>query len=218
MEINQYNRQPAIKITINELLKYKLILDQERQSYLLNHENKIFRLNLMGVILKKEEIGSITNFYLDDGTAQIIIRLFEEKEHFKKLNIGDAIIIIGKLRVYNKEKYVSPEIIKKINSLWLKVRSLEFKNAIKIDYEEEKLEELTIKKEQFDLKEENIEEDQSLPFQKISRLIKELDQGEGVLIEEILEKSLLNETEELLEKMMEKGDIFQISPGKVKIL
>ncbi len=57
-----------------------------------------------------------------------------------------------------------------------------------------------------------------LPFEKILALIKEIDTGEGVLMEEIIEKSSLQDTEQVLNKMLEKGDIFQIQPGKVKIL
>ena len=48
-------------------------------------------------------------------------------------------------------------------------------------------------------------------------LIKELDPGEGVPIEVIIEKSDLEDAEKLLKKMLEKGDIFQNQPGKVKI-
>ena len=57
-----------------------------------------------------------------------------------------------------------------------------------------------------------------LPIQKLTNLIKELDTGDGVLIEEVISKSPLNDTEQLIEKMLENGDIFQNLPGKVKVL
>ena len=38
------------------------------------------------------------------------------------------------------------------------------------------------------------------------------------MMEEIISKSPLNNTEQLLEKMLESGEIFQNSPGKVKVL
>ena len=67
--------------------------------------------------------------------------------------------------------------------------------------------------------EENIsEEAELLPIQKLTNLIKELDTGDGVLIEEVISKSPLNDTEQLIEKMLENGDIFQNLPGKVKVL
>ena len=57
-----------------------------------------------------------------------------------------------------------------------------------------------------------------LPAEKMMSLIKELDRGQGVLIEELIEKSPLKETELLITKMLENGEIFQNAPGKVKIL
>ena len=57
-----------------------------------------------------------------------------------------------------------------------------------------------------------------LPFQRILGIIKELDNGDGARIDDIIEKSPLKETEDLLQKMLEKGEIFQITSGKVKVL
>ncbi|MBT3465494.1 hypothetical protein HN451_10975, partial [archaeon] len=64
----------------------------------------------------------------------------------------------------------------------------------------------------------DVEENVLLPVQKIINLIKELDPGEGVMIEELISKSMLNDTEKLIEKMLEAGDIYQNLPGKVKVL
>ena len=63
-----------------------------------------------------------------------------------------------------------------------------------------------------------VEEDQEIPFQKLVRLIKELDQGDGVAIENLLEKSSLDHTEQYIQQMLERGDIFQVRPGKIKVL
>ena len=65
---------------------------------------------------------------------------------------------------------------------------------------------------------DNVKEDILLPIEKIKKIIEEMDTGDGVLIEEIISKSPLNDTEEVIEKMLEAGDIFQNLPGKVKVL
>ncbi len=215
---NTFSRHSAIKININKLISGEYIEANEQSSnYLLTEDNqKIFRLNLIAIITKKEINGSITNFLIEDGTGKIILRVFEENKIIQTLNIGDTILIIGKLRTYNQEKYISFEIIKKSNSLWLKVRSLELQNNEnkgKVE-QEEKNKELEDKK----LETKEIKEDFLLPVEKISKLISELDQGEGVLIEEVIEKSPLEKTEQLIEKMLEAGDIFQNSPGRIRIL
>lgn len=245
-------REVAIKTSIKELLFGEFFLDKEgSKNYLLTVDGeKLFRLSIMATIVNKEKHGSITNILVDDGTEKIILRLFEENKQ-SNVSIGDTLLVIGKIRMYNQEKYISPEIIKKINPLWLKVRSLEIKKKtlnklnnieifnvyeqpvnnknIKLDDAAEKNFETisSTKMKNIDLPEKNNHEkyddyeDTEIDFsptQKIKNLIIELDTGNGVLIEDIIECSLFEDTEELIENMLEKGDIFQNTPGKVKVL
>ncbi|MBU1976562.1 MAG: hypothetical protein KKA62_01260 [Nanoarchaeota archaeon] len=279
---NFFLRHTAVKSTIKNILLSDYIQENEDNlNYILTpNKETVFRVNVMAVIVNKEKQGSITNFLIDDGTGKIILRSFEEDQKINLLDIGNLILIIGRVRIYNQEKYLSPEIIKKTRPLWLKLRSLELNitkeqcpeeekieidsflpksinkkevvNKLKVEFKKEPLEKtkeqdqeknkedkinlelrknlpFTASKE--DLIEEIIdeetvaedsleinEEDSLLPVQKLSKLIQELDQGEGVLIEEVIEKSPLDKTEELIEKMLLNGDIFQNMPGKIKVL
>ncbi|HLD72497.1 MAG TPA: hypothetical protein VJA23_02845 [Candidatus Nanoarchaeia archaeon] len=231
-EKKTFSRQIAVKTTFSELLEGEYVKEEEQNpNYLLTKSGeKIYRLNALGVILGKEKLGEIQNFYLDDGTGKIILRSFEANPQWEALEVGDTILVLGKLRVYNQEKYISPEIVKKIDPLWLKVRSLELKELfldkkeIKVEAEEIPIKEIVSANESSE--EELIGEDEivmdekleMLPLEKVKHLIKELDQGSGVLIEELISKSSLNETEQIIEKMLEKGDIFQNLPGRVKVL
>ncbi|MBU0456519.1 MAG: hypothetical protein ABH824_01755 [Nanoarchaeota archaeon] len=259
-------RHPAVKTTIKRLIVGEYVQENDfSPNYLLTKDDqKIYRLNIMAIIVNKESQGSITNILVEDGTEKIIIRSFEENKNIDGLQIGNVILVIGKLRIYNQEKYISPEIIKKIDISWLKLRLLELdefkklkskdminiikeekngekdkenkinenskiliKETIKLQEKndmifEKKIEKKTKEENQQnieeDIIEENIEIDKLLPVQKLSKLISELDKGNGVPIEEIIEVSPLEKTEELLEKMLENGDIFQNMPGKVKVL
>jgi len=230
-----YLRQIAEKINISQLQSGSYIQEDDKTpNYLYTLEGKkIFRINLIGIVVQKEQLGSIGNFLLDDGTGKVVTKFFEEHKSLASINIGDAVIIIGKVRVYNEEKYISPEIIKKIDCRWLKVRSKELiyqtaeqakigvKNTAPKDNLPKKTNNLNTKiTPKTKVSEELIDnqELEILPIKKISKLIKELDKGEGVLIEDILEKSTLENTEKLIENMLEKGDIFQNMPGKVKVL
>ncbi len=233
-----YVRHIAIKTSIGQLLQGTYIQEDENNpNYLLTpSQQKISRLNIIAVILTKEQVGNITNLLVDDGTGSIVIRSFEENLQLQKLQIGDAVLLIGRLRMYNQEKYISPETVKKIDRAWLMVRSLELKKLSE-GIQTKPLQdtpgeiarptpEKTSKEDSTtapieDLSREDQEIDKTselLPVQKMIQLIKELDLGEGVLIEEIIEKSILKESEKLIEKMLENGDIFQIVPGKVKVL
>ena len=248
-QARSYDRQIALKIAVQELLNSQYIQENEQTpNYLLTDSNqKIYRLNVMGIILGKEKQGAITNLLFDDGTGKITLRVFEENGVVNSLNVGDAILSIGKLRIYNQEKYIAPEIMKKIDNLWLKLRALELKELIgeKDAFVEEEKEKIVkeVKENQSEEKDNSktiiekeiinesskiveeiedeitdVKEDELLPVQKIINLIKELDTGEGVMIEELISKSILNDTEQLIEKMLENGDIYQNLPGKVKVL
>lgn len=266
-ENKSFFRFTAEKVSIQQLEEGEYIEDKEHNpNYITIGENrKIFRINVMATLVNKELRGSVTSILIDDGTGKIVLRLFEENKSAMDLEVGDVVQIIGKIRIFNQEKYIFPEIIKKINSAWLKVRHLELQRIIKKNevkkvnrvFLEDKNE---IKKETVLLKktaEENInhfeidmvqrnaqsisgsprletqnehsdlfcvineeieENDPLLPYEKISKLIIQLDKGDGVMIEDILEKSPLEKTEELIEKMLENGEIFQNMPGKVKLL
>ncbi len=70
---------------------------------------------------------------------------------------------------------------------------------------------------------EEVQEEQEvvesqLPSDKIIEYIKEHDSGGGVDMEVIVSEHTFGDTDEILMKMLEKGEIFQISPGKVKVL
>ena len=245
-------RFPAVKVSIKEIEEGEYVEDQEQNPnyIIIKNDYKIFRINLIATLVYKEIRGSISSILIDDGTAKIILRLFEENKISFDLEVGDVIQIIGKVRIYNQEKYIFPEIIKKVNPLWLKVRFIELQKSlikemkekkhsqekslitdkkaieIKIETKSEKAKLEVVLEAQIESKntseevvnEEIEENDPLLPYQKLTKLISQLDNGEGVLIEEVIEKSPLEKTEELLEKMIENGDIFQNMPGKVRVL
>lgn len=205
-----FQRHCAIKVSIKELVDGTYVTEQENNpNYLRTAAGQIlYRVNVVGIILEKKEQGSITTFTLDDGTGTIAARCFEENKNVNVLKIGEAVLLIGKVRMYNQEKYLSPEIIRKISSSWLKVRALEIKknmeNSTPIS---SPLEEGVIEKE-----------NRELPLEKLTKLIKELDQGGGAMIEEVISKSHVEGAERWIELMLEKGEIFQNLPGKIKIL
>lgn len=238
MEPLAQNRAPAIKTSSVEISSGEFYPgDEQNSAYLLTSSGKkLFRVSFFATILQKETIGSVTTFYVDDGLGQLPLRCFEENKNQSLLTIGDVILIIGKIRKYNQEVYISPEIMKKISPLWLKVHSLEISRntLLNLDLEKEKngkkeLETREVEKEKVEIEiveteivEEEIKggdiKEVELPINKLLKLIKELDLGEGVNIEELVQKSFLKDAEHWIEKMLETGDIFQCLPGKVKVL
>lgn len=199
----------AVKMAIGDLLSGQYVAAEgSALNYLLTgKQQRIVRANVLGVLLDKEVIGTVTTLFLDDGSGTLRVRCFEEFKTLPLLIIGKAVLVIGRIREYNGEKYLSPDIVKAVDTKWLRVRALELRQengAVAITAEP--------------IISASPEESTQLPALRLLQLIRELDQGSGVLIDDVVEKSPLTGTEALLEKMIEGGEIFQNMPGKVKVL
>jgi len=159
----------------------------------------------MGVIVSKNK----NQIVVDDGTGQIIVRIFNGQNN-GSISIGRTVLVIGRTNKINNEVYVSSEIVKNIeNTLWLKVRKEELK---------EKKENIPIEGGKIDNSDKKLEEKKSNHQEYIISLIKKLDQDKGALIEEIVTKSSIKKCEELINLLVKNGEIFEVEPGRVKVL
>lgn len=206
-------RQVACKIRIKDIVEGKYVLEEGWQpNYIITKQGqKISRVNLIGTIIFKSADKNLSykSMVLDDGTGSLSIRSFEEKDSISNINVGDIILLIGKLRQYGVEKYIIPEIIKKVqNKGWVELRKMEISSLDKG------------KKEQKDesVVEESVLEKKSNMTNRIFKLIKELDQGDGADTQEVIDKCNSKKAEVSIKKLLELGEIFEIKAGKLKIL
>ncbi len=221
--MNETIRQPrltAVRTSISEINNGTYI-QEENQNYVLTaRQEKLVRVNVLAIVIEKEELGTIRTILLDDGTGQIPLRSFEENKNIAAVQAGDVLMVFGKVRTYNQQKYLSAEMIRKVSPVWLKVRKRElpelFKKKLSSEISPEIVEEMKITFSDKNSEFENVSHD--FPEDKIKQLIKKLDGGQGALVEDLLERSVLPETEARLKKMLEEGEIFQNLPGRVKVL
>lgn len=78
---------------------------------------EISRVRLLGTVVSKfvaedEKYAAVT---LDDGSDTIRLKTFKTTKPLDSLNVGDMVDVIGKLREYEGEKYMIPEIARKVN-------------------------------------------------------------------------------------------------------
>ncbi len=209
-------RQTAYKVRIYDIVNSEYITQEGWQpNYLDINGRKVARINVMGVVVLKAGDDNIT---IDDGTGKISLRVFENNKVLEKVAVGDIVLCIGKPREFNSEKYILPEIVRKIHdSKWLELRKKELSQEAGQEQETEQRKEESEKRgEQEKVKDkESVEEDK---FDKVLKTIKGLDSGEGVTAEEIISESGQEETEQTLHLLLEKGEIFEIKPGKYKVL
>ncbi len=124
-------RATAVKVKLNELINSEFIKNEGEIGYSLINGVRVSRINIIATIVNKfvnneKHSGTIV---IDDGFDVINVRVWENEFHLiDNLVIGDLIKIIGRVRKYNDEIYLTPEIIKKVNPNWFALRFIEINN------------------------------------------------------------------------------------------
>ncbi len=196
-------RNIAYKMRLGTILSGKPIMEAEKLKSLEVNGRPVVRANVIANVIDKfiqegeRKFGSVT---LDDGSGQLKIKVFgDDVDRFNELNQGDTLMIIGLLRSWNNEVYITPEIIKKKDPSFLLVRKLEVESEQPKGREASEL--LALK-------------------DKIMGMVKEAEQNGGIDIEKIILDS--NEPAELInneiKKLLEDGAVYEPRPGKLRYL
>jgi RPA family protein len=211
----QIERQTARIASIREISSGKYVKQEGwLPNYVITPKNeKISRVNLMGVVVTIPENSD--SLFIDDGSGKIEVRTFENKTIFKDITIGDIVLIIGRPREFNSEIYINCEIVKKINNKdWLEYRKKEIllKNI--------KMPDVSAKMPTQDnndiFHDETMTVDQGDSVDDLVLKIKELDKGHGCDIGDLIKHN--PKAEEIVQTLLLKGEIFEIAPGKLKVL
>ena len=200
-------RNVAYKVRISDILNSSLVKDDFSAGYIKLNNINISRINIIATIIDRSDYNQkFTNALIDDGTGRISLKSFENLDIFSKVDIGDVVLLIGKIREFNNEKYILPEILKKINNIeWMNVRKIELeKNILLYNNIENKNQELT--------------EEIANINEEIYSLIKNLDGGDGAAIDDVIKMSNKSEIESMVKRLIEQGFIFEVKPGRVKVL
>ena len=198
-------RQTAYKVTINDIMDSRYVKTSGMEpNYLDMGSKQISRVNILGVIVEKSDMDNYKAITIDDGSGRISARIFDDKIFLSNVEVGDVVNLIGRPREFSSEKYVIIESVKKTDPAWAMVRSLELQ---KNDYDGKKIKVIRDKEEKVDLS----------PKNKIILAIKELDDGDGVLIESVLSKNV-DGAEKIIDTLLKEGGILEVKPGKLKVL
>jgi len=234
-------RQIAKKCTIATILGGNYIKQEGwAPNYVNSSIGQISRAHLVGVAVQHI---SEQEFLFDDGTGKISVRSFESD--FVLPDIGTLIRLIGKPREYQDQRYLIPEIAKKIdNPLWAKLHQKDTMGQEALAPTEtptetpiapaapSMVEEEVVASEPITVAQavgepvQTVEEVVEAPTQQggqdpntiIYTLIKTMDEGSGADYEEVVSKSNLDNGESIIESLMKEGEVFLIAPGKLKVL
>jgi hypothetical protein len=153
------------------------------------------RVDVMGVVVAADN-SRPASFVADDGSGLILVRRFDSGN---APGVGQPVCVIGRLRD-SGERYIACEVAKVIDAIWLEVRKLEL---AKRPVPEAAPAPVAVADEDAE--------------SGLLVLIRTLDTGEGALLDDVIQQAG-PDAERKLRLMMSKGDIYELSPGRIKIL
>lgn len=203
MEQQEYKRNIAYKFKIGMINSGKQILDGERMKFVEVNSKNVSRCNIVANVIDKyiqdgeKQFGSIT---LDDASGQIKAKVFgPDIDKFSNIELGDTLVVIGMLRSWNDELYLTPEIIKKLPPEYLLLRKMEVEKENPAPISQEASADLKA---------------------KVLEMIKLSEPQQGVDIEKIILE--LKEPPEAInneiKKLLEDGLIYEPRPGRLRYL
>ncbi len=196
---------PAVKANVKEL---SALTQSDEPSV---RGRSAAKVNVIGVLVSKTP----GVFIVDDGTGSIAVRSFgSEVKPLDSFEVGEIINVIGRLGFFGAEPYISPEIAARSSQKMLALRQLELERDLLLSGPSGA--ESVI-----------IEEVAGAPAADLSdaavirELIREIDlgnEGKGADIEEINRRSNMGNAEALIRSLIELGEVFEVRPGRLKVL
>ncbi len=119
-------RLTAYRVWLSDLKDGQLEKVDGQTDFISVREKQVSRVNIIASVVDKylaENYGALT---LDDGSAQLRLKAFGNFiSRIKDIESGDIILTIARIREYNNEIYMFPEIVKKVTAKHALLRRLE---------------------------------------------------------------------------------------------
>ncbi|MFH1133912.1 MAG: hypothetical protein V1735_05450 [Nanoarchaeota archaeon] len=187
-------RPVAVKLDIGTVLKTPLQSQGDWQpNRLLLHDGTVAeRLNIVATVVSVAE----KDCAIDDGTGIVSLRFLSDIPP-----VGSVVQLIARVRELNGERYLTSEILRVVDSRWLQVRRKE----------------LLPSGEQLPAPPPPEPVDDR-PVEAVLKAVRELDAGQGADTDEVIAASKIGNAEAIITSLLKEGEIFELRPGKLKIL
>lgn len=205
------------------------------------HGVHLSRVRIFATVVDKflAESGKFASLTIDDGTETIRAKAFGGVSMFDYVDVGSDVDLIARVKEYQGEIYLMPEIIMAADphmqllrelELRLQEKELEKKRKLVLEHQKQtadmaELERLM--KERFGILPEEVEailqsgeEPQQDKKEEILKLIESMDEGNGCDYSELLKASGLPEDviDSAVNELLSEGICFEPRPGKIKKL
>lgn len=129
-------RMTAKKVRIYDVINGKWVKKEGMEpSYIeTSYGDQLSRVRIMGTIVSKflAEDGNFASITVDDATDTIRAKTFKTVKPLDAAEVGDIVDVVGKVREYNEEIYIIPEIVLKIRNPNMELlRKLEIMTQLK---------------------------------------------------------------------------------------
>ena len=152
------------------------------------------RVNLVGIVVMKEESPSFQSVFIDDGTGKIMIRNFNNLPSLAEFNVGDSVSVVGSYREFGNEPYIAAEVVRKVDPAWIKVRQTELGMGASKPVSDAKID----------------------SGSDVLSIVRELDDGKGAPLSKILERGSNEDLKLKIDFLLKKGEIFEPKAGFVR--
>jgi RPA family protein len=238
-------RLTAVKTNIGSMSKGKFFAQEGfNPSYVLSPAGqRLSRVRVLATAVDKfvSGNGKFASLTLDDGTDTIRVKVFNALSMIEKIEKGNLIDVIARIKQYQEEVYLLPEIITKIDDPNMELlRQLEIqeqetearkKKQLILEYKSQVAdysELVKFMKERFGIEQEEIEaclQQDDVPKTQetrteIIKMIETLDAGEGCDYQELIQAAGVSENvlDVIVGELLEEGLVFEPRPGKIKKL
>lgn len=205
-------RQTAYKVWIGDLIKSKYV-EQPGEwdpNYFLINDVKVSRVNLVASIVSvyENQDKTMKSVEVDDGSGSVSLKAWgDDINLLTNLNIGDTCLIVGRPRNNNDQLFVTPEIIKKIDSTWVKLRKLE-------------LEKLHGKRDKVKNEAQNTEAVEKPVESSRQKVLNILEKSGEITFQDLTSKSGVNEEElrKIIDELLKEGEVFEPKPNYLRVV
>lgn len=241
-------RLTAVKARIREITGGRYVQQEGfNPNFVVTHNGRrLSRVRIQATVVDRfvAESGKFASLTLDDTTDTIRAKVFGALSMIENVPVGDAVFVTGRLKEYQGEVYLVPEIItksedpnaemlfeleiRKESGQWKKKREVVFEHKSQAsDMSELK----RFLRERFGIEEEEVEDilaseeteavhEEKTSKEKVLELIARLDDGQGCDYTLLIEQSgMANDAiDSAVEQLLEDGVCFEPKPGKIKKL
>ena len=234
----------SVKTRIKQIVSGRYVAQEGfNPNYVLTVQGlRLSRVRVLATVVDKfvSEGGKFASITVDDGTETIRVKLFNAVSMFERVDLGSEIDVIARVKEYQGEIYLAPEIITPVDDhnmqllreLELRLQESEFDKKRKIIIENQKqtsdlMEMERLMRERYGIHPEEVEavlqtqeEPAASSRDEILKLIEKYDEGSGCDYAELLRVSGLPEDviDSAVNELLSEGTCFEPRPGKIKKL